>query len=77
MHAACQEPLSVSVESKIDTAWQASYKNNHLIADEWGAFGHIRPWATSTTGMIPLPELSPVPLKADAVLGGLLPAESL
>ena len=34
-----QEPLTVAVERKIDPGWFASYQTNHLIADEWGAFG--------------------------------------
>jgi hypothetical protein len=33
------EPLTVSVERLIQPAWNASYHTNHLIADEWGAFG--------------------------------------
>lgn len=33
------EPLRIRVESKILPAWHASFNTNHLIADEWGAFG--------------------------------------
>ena len=34
-----REPLTVSIDRKIDPAWNASFGTNHLIADEWGAFG--------------------------------------
>ena len=37
LHA--REPLDVSVDRRIDFAWNASFETNHLIADEWGAFG--------------------------------------
>lgn len=33
------EPLTVSIDSKIVPAWNASFENCHLIADEWGALG--------------------------------------
>jgi len=67
LHA--QEPLSVSVESKIDTAWQASYKNNHLIADEWGAFGLYTSMGDVNDRYDPFAgTVAAVPLKADAVL---------
>lgn len=44
LHA--HEALSVPIMSEIDTAWHASFKNNHLIVDEWGGFGLY----TSLTG---------------------------
>lgn len=37
LHA--HEAVSASILSGIDTAWHASFGSNHLIADEWGAFG--------------------------------------
>ena len=37
LHA--HEPVTVAVESAILPAWHASFRTNHLIADEWGAFG--------------------------------------
>lgn len=37
LHA--HEPLAVSVDRAIDVAWHGSYKANHVVADEWGAFG--------------------------------------
>lgn len=37
LHA--HEPITVRVESRILPAWHASFNTNHLIADEWGAFG--------------------------------------
>ncbi len=33
------EPLAVSVDRAIDIAWYGSHEANHLMADEWGAFG--------------------------------------
>jgi len=33
------EPLTVPIDSKIAPAWNASFENCHLIADEWGALG--------------------------------------
>ena len=33
------EPLTVSVERRIEPAYNATYRTHHLIADEWGAFG--------------------------------------
>ncbi|MBN1346743.1 MAG: hypothetical protein JXQ73_28895 [Phycisphaerae bacterium] len=33
------EPMTVRVERKIAPAWDGSFGGNHLIADEWGAFG--------------------------------------
>jgi hypothetical protein len=33
------EPLSVVVDREIVPAWNSSHFSNHLIADEWGAFG--------------------------------------
>jgi len=35
----CHEPLTVALESRILPAWFASYRNNHLVVDEWGGFG--------------------------------------
>ena len=37
LHA--QEALPVAVERQILPAWHASYRSNHLVADELGAFG--------------------------------------
>ncbi|OQC08670.1 MAG: hypothetical protein BWX80_00239 [Candidatus Hydrogenedentes bacterium ADurb.Bin101] len=63
------ESLSVSVESKIDTAWQASYKSNHLIADEWGAFGLYTSMGDVNDQYDPYAGTVAVyPLAADAVL---------
>ncbi len=33
------EPLTVAVDRRIAPAWSASFKSNHLMADEWGALG--------------------------------------
>lgn len=33
------EPIVVEIERKINVGWEASFKNNHLLADEYGAFG--------------------------------------
>jgi len=33
------EPVTLKVDREIDPAWHASYGSNHLLADEWGAFG--------------------------------------
>ncbi|MBT3287896.1 MAG: hypothetical protein HN380_11170 [Victivallales bacterium] len=63
LHA--QEALSVPVERLILPAWHASYRSNHLIADELGAFGlycsqpgisdQFDPY-TQTVATYPLPE---------------------
>ena len=37
LHA--QDAVGLAVDRKIEPAWNASYKTNHLIADERGAFG--------------------------------------
>jgi hypothetical protein len=37
LHA--HEPLAVTVERRIESAWNSSFGANHLIADELGAFG--------------------------------------
>lgn len=37
LHA--QEPLNTRIERHMDTAWSASFGANHLLADEWGAYG--------------------------------------
>jgi len=62
-------PLEASIERKIDPGWHASFENNHLIADEWGAFGLY----CSETGLEDafdpyLPTVATYPLPADAVL---------
>ena len=62
-------PLEAAIERKIDPGWHASYENNHLIADEWGAFGLY----CSETGLEDafdpyLPTVATYPLPADAVL---------
>ncbi len=67
LHA--HEPLTVPVESDLVTSWEASFKNNHLIADEWGALGLY----TSLDGIAdqydPYVKTRAVyPLNADAVL---------
>lgn len=33
------QPLTVSVTRHIEPAWTGSFGSNHLVADEWGAFG--------------------------------------
>ena len=55
LHA--HEPMAFPVDRSIAVAWNASYLANHLIADEWGAFGlfcsdqelddHFDPFATT------------------------------
>lgn len=55
LHA--QDPIACSVDRSIAVAWHASHLANHLIADEWGAFGlfcsdqehddHFDPFATT------------------------------
>lgn len=63
------ESLSASVESKIDTAWQASHKSSHLIADEWGAFGLYTSMGEVNDQYDPYAgTVAVVPLAADAVL---------
>lgn len=62
-------PLEAAIQRKIAPAWHASFQNNHLLADEWGAFGlycseddlddHFDPFAE---------EAARYPLPADAVL---------
>jgi hypothetical protein len=37
LHA--QQPLQAHVERRLDVAWHSSFGSNHLLADEWGAFG--------------------------------------
>ncbi len=67
LHAAV--PHTVALERRIATGWHASFENNHLLADEWGAFGlycsdrsvddAFNPYATT---------VATYPLPADAVL---------
>lgn len=37
LHA--HEPVRVRVEPRLEPGWHASLRNNHVVADEWGAFG--------------------------------------
>lgn len=63
------EPMSVPVERKIAPAWQASFKNNHLIADEWGAFGLYTSMNSAADRYSPYDAVAAVyPLNADDVL---------
>ena len=61
--------LSVPVQRRIEPAWQASFKNNHLVADEWGAFGLYTSMTGSGDGYDPYAEtVATYPLGADDVL---------
>jgi len=71
-------PMSVPVERKIEPAWQASFKNNHLLADEWGAFGLYTSMTGSGDGYDPYAgTVATYPLGADDVLWvGVCPPKS-
>lgn len=63
------EALAVPVASRIDTAWHASFENNHLIADEWGAFGLYTSMQECNDQFAPYaPVAATYPLTPDAVL---------
>ncbi|HQE82537.1 MAG TPA: hypothetical protein PLM14_06015 [Candidatus Hydrogenedentes bacterium] len=62
-------PLEAAIERKIPAGWHASYENNHLIADEWGAFGLYCSDITVKDGFDPYPAtVATYPLPPDAVL---------
>ena len=64
-----QNPHTVSVERRIEAGWHASFKNNHLIADEWGAFGLYCSETDLEDAFDPyLPTVASYPLPAGAVL---------
>lgn len=63
------ERLDGAVESRIAAAWHASFKNNHLIADEWGGFGLYTSMKGIDEAYDPYGETTAVyPLEPDAVL---------
>jgi len=63
------EPLKVSVERKIDVAWNSSYGANHLLADEWGAFGLYYSDAAANDACDPYaPTVAAYDMPEDAVL---------
>lgn len=63
------EPLRAAVEGRIPAGWHASFENNHLIADEWGAFGLYCSDTGIEDGFDPYsPTVAAYPLPADAVL---------
>lgn len=62
-------PRDVAIERKIAAGWHASYENNHLLADEWGAFGLYCSDMTLSDGFDPYAAtVATYPLPADAVL---------
>lgn len=64
-----QQPLSVRITSPMETAWHASHKNNHLVADEKGAFGLYTSMQDIDDAFQPYsPDVASYPLNADAVL---------
>ncbi|MFO7974214.1 MAG: hypothetical protein R6V12_06240, partial [Candidatus Hydrogenedentota bacterium] len=67
LHASA--PLEAAIERKIAPGWHASFKNNHLIADEWGAFGLYCSETGLEDGFDPyLSTVATYPLPGDAVL---------
>lgn len=76
LHA--HEPLRVAVESAIVPAWNASWKTNHLVVDEWGGFGLYCSDLTLDDRFDPLePNVADYTLPADAVLcAGVCPPKA-
>ena len=63
------EPLTIGVDRKIAAAWHSSHLTNHLIADEWGAFGLYCSEETLDDGFDAYAEtVARYPLPKDAVL---------
>jgi len=64
-----REPLTVTVEGRIESAWSSSFGANHLVADEWGAFGLYCSERTLDDGSDPFAEtVATYRLPAEAVL---------
>lgn len=65
----CHEPLATSVVRRIPILWSASHQNNHVFADEWGAFGVYCSQAEPETPAYPHDDVvAQYPLSADEVL---------